>query len=427
MTLASCSADELPRFHTVAIGAGPANLSLAALFEAVAPHRIALFERQPAPAWHRDLLFPGVRMQTSWLKDLVCLVEPCHRLTFLNYLVSTGRLFALLNSQYAVIPRQEYARYLAWAGEQLEDIYYGTPVDRVSFDGGFQIHSRGRLIAHSDHLVLGIGSMPYVPATFAGLLGAEVFVPEQLGERIQALQEDPDAPIAVVGGGQTGAECVLTLLSGGLRRVLWLGRRPWFQPLDDSPNANEFYRPAYLAYLQRLSRATRRRLIEGAVLSGDAITPGTMQTIYQANYEGMLRHGAYPLTLYPARDVVSAERSGRDIVLEAVAPEGRETYRTRHVVLATGRRPAPLPLDHELLARIEVDECGEPVLNEDFSVRWESGNGHKLYARHLVRFTHGIAASNLTLLPIGSAIIINSLFDKEIFTVRDDWVSTVWG
>jgi len=160
MTMASFTADEVPWFHTVGIGAGPANLSLAALFEAVAPHRIALFDRQPGPAWHPDLLFPGVRMQTSWLKDLVCLVEPCHRLTFLNYLVSTGRLFALLNSQYGVIPREEYARYLAWAGEQLEDVHYGTAVDRVSFDDGFHLHSGSRPLARSDHLVLGIGSVP---------------------------------------------------------------------------------------------------------------------------------------------------------------------------------------------------------------------------------------------------------------------------
>jgi lysine N6-hydroxylase len=425
MTMASFTADEVPWFHTVGIGAGPANLSLAALFEAVAPHRIALFDRQPGPAWHPDLLFPGVRMQTSWLKDLVCLVEPCHRLTFLNYLVSTGRLFALLNSQYGVIPREEYARYLAWAGEQLEDVHYGTAVDRVSFDDGFHLHSGSRLIARSDHLVLGIGSVPWVPVAFAGLLGAEVFVPEQLRERIETMSAD--APVAVVGGSQTGAECVLALLTGGFRRVLWFGRRPWFQPLDDSPNANEFYRPAYLAYLQRVSRATRRRLVEGAVLSGDAITPGAMQAIYQANYEGMLHHDAFPLTLYPARDVVGAERCGDDIVLDVVAPGGREAHRARAVVLATGRRPSPLPFDRELLGRIEVDDCGEPVLNEDFSLRWESGNGHKIYARHLVRFTHGIAATNLTLLPVGSAIIINSLFEKEIFTVRDDWVSTVWG
>src|SRR5262245_28696693 len=109
-----------PRFHTVGIGAGPANLSLAALFEYSTSEQIALFDREPGPSWHNKLLHPGVRMQTSWLKDLVSLVAPRHELTFLNYLVTTGRLFALLNSQFDVIPRVEYVRYLGWAAQRLQ-------------------------------------------------------------------------------------------------------------------------------------------------------------------------------------------------------------------------------------------------------------------------------------------------------------------
>src|SRR4029453_9073700 len=298
-----------------------------------------------------DLLFPSVRMQTSWLKDLVCLVEPCHRLTFLNYLVSTGRLFALLNSQYGVIPREEYGRYLAWAGEQLEEVHYATPVERVSFDRGFRVFSGGAEVARSEHLVLALGSVPYVPPAFAGLRGDDVFVPERLRERLPAMAEDPDAPGAVVGAGKTAAECVLALLGHGFRRLLWFGRRPWFQPIDDSPPANEFYRPAYLSYLQRVSRPVRRGVVEGAVLSGDAITPGMMQSIYQANYDGLLRHGTFPLTLYPARDVVGAEPDGDGFVLHVAALEGMEVHRAGRVVLATGRRPAPLPFDDDLLER----------------------------------------------------------------------------
>ena len=113
-----------PTYHTIGIGAGPANLSLAALFEDVTTERIALFDRQPGPAWHNRLLHSGVRMQTSWLKDLVSLVAPRHELTFLNYLVTTGRMYALLNSQFDVIPRLEYVRCLAWAAGKLEHVHY---------------------------------------------------------------------------------------------------------------------------------------------------------------------------------------------------------------------------------------------------------------------------------------------------------------
>ena len=62
---------ELPTYHTVGIGTGPANLSLAALFQTATTESIALFDKMAGPTWHEALLHNGVRMQTSWMKDLV--------------------------------------------------------------------------------------------------------------------------------------------------------------------------------------------------------------------------------------------------------------------------------------------------------------------------------------------------------------------
>jgi lysine N6-hydroxylase len=423
---ATPTAGAVPSYHTIGIGAGPMNLSLAALFEAVAPYQIALFDRHELPTWHPELLFPGVRMQTSWTKDLVALADPCHRLTFLNYLVSTGRIYGLLNAQYDLIPREEYAAYLLWASERIENVYYGTAIERVSFDDGFVVHTDGQRLATSDHLVLGLGTVPYVPPRFSEALGDDVFVPEQLGERLPHMSADTDAPVAVVGGGQTGAECVLSLLGGGFSRILWFGRRPWFQPMDDSPPANDHYRPAHMRFLQSLRRATRRNVVAGSVLTGDAITPGTLKTIYQANYDAMLRIGRFPLTMFPARDVVDVVPEPAGVRLSAVGVERPETYHVQYVVLATGRRLAPLPVDDALRDQFEYDETGEMVLESDFSVCWKHGDRHKIYAPHRARFSHGIAATNLTLLGVCSAIILNSLFERDLFTIRDDLISTVW-
>src|SRR3954452_14348436 len=95
----------IPVYHAVGIGAGPANLSLAALYQRATSESadgtggtggtdsarsteggLALFDRQDGPGWHGALLHPGVGMQTSWLKDLVSTVDPTHPLSFLNYL-----------------------------------------------------------------------------------------------------------------------------------------------------------------------------------------------------------------------------------------------------------------------------------------------------------------------------------------------------
>ena len=236
-----------PEFHTVGIGAGPANLSLAALFRSATDERIALFDRAPESAWHSTLLHPGVRMQTSWLKDLVSIVDPTHELTFLNYLVREGRLFALLNAQFDVIPRREYMRYLSWAAARIDNVFHGVANDAVSFvDGeGFLVSSGGRPVARSRHVVVGVGTRPRIPRGLAGLPPERSFLADHLALHLDVMSADRGVPVAVVGGGQTGVEAVLRLLSAGFTDIRWIGRGQWFQTIDDSPVANDFSRPAH--------------------------------------------------------------------------------------------------------------------------------------------------------------------------------------
>jgi len=419
---------EVPYFHTVGIGAGPSNLSLAALFEAATDERIALFDANPGPSWHPSLLYPGVRMQTGLLKDLVSLVDPRHKLTFHNYLVTTGRLFGLLNAQFDAIPRIEYQRYLAWAAEQIGDIFYGVRIDRASFDenAGFTVYSGGKAMARSEHLVLGVGTRPYMPEGFHGLPAERVFLADDLGTRMDAMLTDTSAPVAVVGAGQTGVECVFRLLGAGFTDIRWFGRQQWFQSIDDSPIANEFYRPQHLDYLQELTGPTRRALIADHKLTGDALTPGALRALYQANYDGMLQLGRFPVTLLPHRDVTGGEVSDGDILLRCTAPERREEHTVRHVVVAAGREAVPLPLDEDLRERVDVDEHGELIVEPDFSVRWKGMNGHKIYALNASRYSHGLTNAGLTLLPVRAARVLNSMFGTTVYPIRDELSPVRW-
>lgn len=429
MTVDEAPAAGPPHYHTVGIGAGPANLSLAALFESSpTSEEIALFERQPGPSWHNRLLHAGVRMQTSWLKDLVSLVDPRHELTFLNYLVTTGRLFALLNAQFDVIPRLEYVRYLEWASRRLKHVSYGVSIDRISFGGdGFTVHSGGAPVATSEHLVIGVGSAPVIPESLAGMPPERAFIADELAERLPGMQADRDAPVAVVGGGQTGVEAAMKLLGEGFTDVRWFGRRLWFDTIDDSPCANDVYRPAHMQALQRLSPPTRRRIIKGLDGTGDALTPGVLRGLYQANYDRLLELGHFPIKLYPARDVTGGEESGDEIVLTCQAPERREQYRVRHVVIATGRANVAIPFDQDLQERVELADDGELVVEPDLSVRWKGMNGHQIYALNRARFSHGLTDTNLTLLPVRAAIVLNSLFARELYRIEDELCPVNWG
>jgi lysine N6-hydroxylase len=415
-----------PHFHTAGVGAGPANLSLAALFEALAPDRIVLFEAQAGPAWHGGLLFPGVRMQTGWVKDLVSLVDPGHRVSFLSYLVRTRRVFTFLSAQYSEIPRLEYVRYLEWSAQQLSDVHFGTRVDCVRFDDGFSLYSDGKLLATSDHLVLGTGSCPRMPPGLAGLDESRMSVADNLLTRLGTVDLDPAEPVGVAGGGQTGAECVLELHRRGFSDIRWFGRRPWFAPLDDSPGANEMYRPAYGLFLNRLAAEDKRDLVKEQVLTSDGISSSTLHTLFQINYEDLLRTGRPPITMLPGRGVTSGVPEGRGVRLCCEGPHGPETYDLRFVVVAAGRVPTPLPFDDDLQEMIDTDAHGDVMVEEDYSVRWKGQEQHRIFAQNRARFIHGLPDANLSLLPTRSAVIINSLFGREVFDVADDCPATVW-
>lgn len=428
MTSPQTESTEIPYYHAVGIGAGPANLSVAAFYDVLAPHELALFERQPSPGWHNGMLHAGVRMQTGWVKDLVSLLDPTHPLSFLNYLVTTGRVYAMLGAGFDTIPRLEYNQYLAWAAAQIPRIFFGRSVDLVTLsDGnGLVCHGAGRPLARCDHLILGQGTVPYLPPWLDGLDADRVVVADYLSERLDGISPDLDLPIVVVGSGQTSAECVGALLARGYRQITWMGRRSWFAPLEDSPSANDLYRPAYQEFFLGLSPETKQRLVSGQILTSDGISPGTLRGVYQANYEERLRTGRFPVTIMPSREVISARMVGDAVELTCRAASGQETHRAALVVLAAGRRTAPLPFDAELLELVDLDDQGEPQIEPDYSIRWKDADRHKIFVLNRGRYVQGLVDSNLSILPIRAAMIINAIAEREALSFHDDYVSTAW-
>jgi lysine/ornithine N-monooxygenase/glycine/D-amino acid oxidase-like deaminating enzyme len=418
----------LTRYHTIGIGAGPSNLSLAALYKNVTTEKLALFDSRPGSGWHTPLLYPGVRMQTGWMKDLVSLVDPRHELTFLNYLVTSGRLYALINSQFDALPRIEYERYLAWATERLGVVRFDSRVDSISItEHGFEISVDGQPAAVSEHLVLGLGTRPVWPEYLRGLPPTQAFIADELGSRLPGMEAAKADPIAVIGGGQTGLECVLRLLGTGFTDIRWLGRNQWFRSIDDSPMANDLYRPSHIEFLQGLNRGKRREMIVDARYSGDAITPGGLRALYQGNYDGLLELGRFPVTLLPGRDVTSSEAMPDGLLrLRCTTTQAPEEHDVRHVVVATGREHVQAPFDDDLRERIDYDDDGDMLVEPDYSVRWKGMNGHRIYSFNASRYSHGLTNAGLTQLPVRAAMVLNSMFDREIYPINDDLCAVQW-
>ena len=214
------------------IGAGPFNLSVAALLNKVSGMQAAFFDKKPSFNWHPGLMLDDAKLQTSWMKDLVTPADPTSPFSFLNFLVQKGRFYSFINAEQSAISRQEFAQYLAWVAEQLPSAQFGSHVREINYkQNKFWLRFDDKIIS-ADHLCVGTGTQPFVPSFANDFLGSQVF---HGGQILNQKRNFAGKKVVVVGGGQTGAEVFLNLMHGqwGARdSVHWLSRRENFEQLD---------------------------------------------------------------------------------------------------------------------------------------------------------------------------------------------------
>ena len=409
----------------IGIGAGPANLSLGALLSPVGSVRVRLLEQRPAVSWHPGLLLPGASLQVSFLKDLVTPVLPTSPHSFLSFLVEHKRFYRFIAAGYDRPSRAEFDQYLRWVAGRLPSIEYGQRAEAVEHRAdGFRVWTGCRTyMARS--IALGSGPTPHIPQCARPHLGRTVFHASEYAFHRPAAHQR----IAVVGGGQTGAEVLLDLLDHQCRDILLITRRSNLLPLDNSPFTNELFTPHYTARFFELSLQTRQNLLTSQRLASDGVSTDLLQQIYRRLYqlECTDEAGEVRPIVRPRQELVGLQPDG-----------GGWTLATRHlgtgqlraetadvVVLATGyTQGLPRYLD-PLRDRIAFEDQ-LPVVRPDFSVVWDGPDDAKIYLQIAARHTHGIADPNLSLLAWRSAVIANSLLGTKLYDVDDpasmiDW------
>jgi len=396
------------------VGIGPSNLSLAALLSGIPELRAEFFERRASFSWHPGLMFPSARMQTSFLKDLVTAVEPRSEHSFLHYLVRHGRFYPFLARERSCVGRHEFADYLGWVAGRLKSLRFGADIQEVRFgDRGFELRDAGGRVHRARHVCVGTGRVAEVPACARPHLGPRCF------HAIDILERSFDVSgqrVAVVGGGQTGAEVVLELLGGrwgAPERLRWVSRRLNFEPLDDSPFTNHLFTPDYVRVFHGLKSRSRAELLERHRLAGDGISPETLEALHDVAYDMLVSGRGDVLDLRPGRELVELEPSFR-LGLHRRLDDEHEQIDADVVILCTGlddRIPACL---EALSGRLRRDGTHLAV-GPDFTVDWDGPDEHRVYVVNAGRHALGIADSQLSLVAWRSAVIINHLLGRPHF------------
>jgi lysine N6-hydroxylase len=413
----------------VGIGIGPFNLSLAALASPIEDLDAIFLERRRDFSWHPGMMLDGARVQVPFLADLVTLVDPTSRWSFLAYLSQRQRLYPFYFGERLHASRREYEDYCRWVAASLPSCRFGACVEEIRVAGGaFEVRLGGSgesLLARN--LVLGVGTEPALPAALDTGDGAPILhSAEYLPHREELIRLDD---VTVVGGGQSGAEIVLDLLRarpGG--RLRWLVRSPAIAPMEYSKLGLEHFTPDYAAYFRELPEEVRDPLVESQSQLYRAISAETIADIQEVLYERSL--GGWPeVEIRPHVEVLGARRATGGLELTCRHREQRRPFRieTGAVVAATGYRPRHPSFLEGLEALIDRDRRGRYRVGEDFAVALTGPAPGRIFVQNAELHSHGVGAPDLGLGAHRAASILNALRGRAVYPLPERTAFTTFG
>jgi lysine N6-hydroxylase len=427
---------EAATYDVVGIGIGPFNLSLAALADEVDDLDVLFLDDKPEFSWHSGMLLDGTTLQVPFLADLVTLVDPTNRWSFLSYLRAHERLFPFYFFERFEVPRREYDHYCRWVASSLSSCRFGAHVQRVDWDGAaftvtYTDQSSGRSVAVvARNVVLGIGTAPSTPSAFDDVLGKRVFHSAEYKHNAAALDGARD--VTVVGSGQSGAEVFLDLLRQQPEtgtRLRWLTRSPAFAPMEYSKIGLEHFTPDYTRYFRGLPEGTRDALYPAQWQLYKGISAETIAEIYDVLYERSVAGSRPAVTLSPNIAVRAAEPRGEGFRLtcDEVQQEREHVVDTEAVVLATGYRARQPEVLDPLGDAILTDPAGRLQVDADYRVATSSDIDAGLYVQNAELHTHGVGTPDLGLGAWRAATILNSVTGRSVHPLPDRTAFTSFG
>jgi lysine N6-hydroxylase len=403
-------------FDLVGVGIGPANLSLAALLSGCAGLTTTFLDRKKSFEWHAGIMVPDATMQVHFLKDLVTPVDPTNPFSFLAFAVEAKRLYRLIVADRTQIPRKEFEQYCRWAADRMENLRFGISVADIEWDGRAFVVQTDDGPIRARNIVSGTGLEPWLPGYTAGHDPNRVFHSANL---LTSSADLSRSRVAVVGGGQSGAEVVHHLLSSDHQRppaLLWGTRRNNLLPLDDSPFVEELFLPNYSHHFHGLPADRRRQLNEQQRMASDGVSMGLLKMIYRRLYDLELLHGVErPCRVMVDHELVAIDERPDGLLTTWRSGSG-ETVRhlVDLVVCATGYRHTVPQILGGLRGRLRTDDAQRAV-RADFSLDWDGPAGNRIYVQNAAREEFGVADPNLSLVAWRSAVIANSLLGRDRF------------
>jgi L-ornithine N5-oxygenase len=409
----------------LAIGAGPANLSLGVALEELAPdlaRQTLIIEQHDTVVWQRGLLLPWSQSQVSFLKDLVTRRNPRSQFSFVNFLHSTGRLDDFINLGSFTPYRLEISDYLSWVARNLSDVRIQSGRRAISIEPGYgsdgevrewlvQLADGGEIVCRN--LIIGAGRDPHIPQVFSQIPRERLIHSTEFSSRITGLNRDAEHRIVVLGGAQSAAEmlwashqefpnaqCTMVMRSIGLNCY------------ENSKFTNQLFYPSFVdEFHAALPEARDQLLREMHRTNYSGLAPGLLEVLYRQMYLDRLT-GSERLRMTTMAEIADARMSEGEVVLTLTDRKngGSEEMRCDLVLLGTGfARQMPKAV-RDLAASVSVEEV---TVSRSYRMNLPPTVRAGCYLQGVNEATHGIADSLLSLLAVRSEEIVRDLLSHQ--------------
>ncbi|KMS90778.1 alcaligin biosynthesis protein [Streptomyces regensis] len=407
-------------YDFVGIGLGPFNLGLACLTEPIAELDGVFLESKPDFEWHAGMFLDGAHLQTPFMSDLVTLADPTSPYSFLNYLKEKGRLYSFYIRENFYPLRVEYDDYCRWAANKLSSVRFGTTVTEVTYeDGRYVVRTDAGDAYRARHLVLGTGTVPFVPEACQGLGGDFLHTSRYMHRKAELLEK---RSITIVGSGQSAAEIYHELLAGvdvhGYQ-LNWVTRSPRFFPLEYTKLTLEMTSPDYVDYFRALPEETRYRLEKQQKGLFKGINSDLIDAIFDLLYQKNVESGDRPV---PTRLLTNSTlrtatyQDGTYTLGFHQDEQGKDfEIRTEGLVLATGYHYTPPAFLAPVLGRLRFDGHGRFDVARNYSI---DVTGRGVFLQNAGVHTHSITSPDLGMGAYRNAYIVRELLGTEYYPVE---------
>lgn len=420
----------------IGIGIGPFNLSLATLLENKDCGLTSVFfDKKGSFTWHDGMLMPDTTLQVPFLADLVTMVDPQSKFSFLNYLIETKKIFQFYFRESFFLPRLEYNDYCRWVCNQLSNLHFGCYVRKVeAIAEGFKVIVDFNGIEKSyecKNLVIGVGTTPTIPSC---TIEANQSYPDNcfhssvFMHQYENLCQNKKAKILLVGSGQSAGEIFYKLIEDkDFTNINWVTRSEGFFPMEYTPLGLEHFSPNYTDFFYKLLPHKKQELLQKQGLLYKGINAQLLKKIYDKLYQRCFIASDDNLKLLPNLTLCEVE-----ILTKVHDSQNRFTCKFNHnhieksvslsadyIILATGYKNQELEFLSNIQSDIVQDRFGNYNINRNYEVNYINPlSKGMIFAQNMEIHSHGIGTPDLGLGAYRAATIINNIVGKDIYSLN---------